>query len=139
LTREPRFAALESIEKSIAKVGEVIGAPCSSFAFPNGNYTPELAHHAVRCGAKMVMTTEPIWAGQSSALWRLPRLHFSATDSPGKIKLKVALAASGLILNNPNGSGKAYRAINRSARQSGHTTIATNFENLSSSRTRTDI
>jgi peptidoglycan/xylan/chitin deacetylase (PgdA/CDA1 family) len=139
LTREPRFAALESIEKSIAKVREVIGAPCSSFAFPNGNYTPELAHHAVRCGAKMVMTTEPIWVGESSALWRLPRLHFSATDSPGKIKLKIALAASGLILNNPNGSGKAYRGINRSGRQSGYTPIATDFENLSSSRTRTDI
>jgi peptidoglycan/xylan/chitin deacetylase (PgdA/CDA1 family) len=132
LTREPKIAAFESIEKSIAKVREMTGAPCSSFAFPNGNYTPELAQHAVRCGAKMVMTTEPIWAGEASALWRLPRLQFFAMDSPGKIKLKIAVAASGLVLNNPDGSGKAYQAINRCGRQSGHTPIATQFANLSS-------
>jgi len=133
LTREPKLAAMESIEKSITQITEVIGAPCSSFAFPNGNYTPELAQYAIRCGAKMVMTTEPIWADESSALWRLPRLQFFGMDSPGKIKLKIALAASGLILDNPDGSGKAYRAINRLARQSsGHTSTAAKIECLSS-------
>lgn len=133
LTREPKFAALESIEKSITKVREAIGAPCSSFAFPNGNYTAELAQHAVRCGAKMVMTTEPTWADESFALWRLPRLQFFGADSPGKIKLKIAVAASSLILHNPDGSGKAYRAINRLARQSsGHTSTPTKIESLSS-------
>jgi peptidoglycan/xylan/chitin deacetylase (PgdA/CDA1 family) len=118
LTREPKLAALDSIEKSIARVREVIGAPCSSFAFPNGNYTRELAQHAIRCGAQMVMTTEPTWADQRSALWRLPRLQFFAADSPGKIRFKIAVAASGVILNNPDGSGKDYRAINSRARQS---------------------
>jgi peptidoglycan/xylan/chitin deacetylase (PgdA/CDA1 family) len=117
LTRETKLAALENIEKSIARVREEIGAPCSGFAFPNGNYTAELAQHAISCGAKMVMTTEPTWADESFALWRLPRLQFCGTDSPGKIKLKTAVAASGLILNNPDGTGKTYRAINRLARQ----------------------
>jgi peptidoglycan/xylan/chitin deacetylase (PgdA/CDA1 family) len=118
LTRETKPAALENIEKSIAKVREEIGAPCTSFAFPNGNYTAELAQHAIRCGAKMVMTTEPTWADESFALWRLPRLQFFGTDSPGKIRLKTAVAATGLILSNPDGTGKTYRAINRTAKRS---------------------
>jgi peptidoglycan/xylan/chitin deacetylase (PgdA/CDA1 family) len=117
LTRETKLAALENIEKSIARVREEIGAPCSSFAFPNGNYTAELAQHAIRCGAEMVMTTEPTWADERFALWRLPRLQFFGTDSPGKITLKTAVAASGLILNNPDGTGKIYRAINRLAKR----------------------
>jgi peptidoglycan/xylan/chitin deacetylase (PgdA/CDA1 family) len=117
LTRETKLAAFENIEKSITKVREEIDAPCSSFAFPNGNYTAELAQHAIRCGVKMVMTTEPTWADENSALWRLPRLQFCGTDSHGKITLKIAVAASGLILNNPDGTGKTYRAINRLAKQ----------------------
>jgi len=117
LPRETKPAALENIEKSIAKVREEIGAPCTSFAFPNGNYTAELAQHAVRCGVKMVMTTEPTWVDESFPLWRLPRLQVFGGDSPGKIKLKTAVAASGLILNNPDGTGKTYRVINRLARR----------------------
>jgi peptidoglycan/xylan/chitin deacetylase (PgdA/CDA1 family) len=117
LPRETEAAALENIGKSIAKVREEIAAPCSSFAFPNGNYTAELAQHAVRCGAKMVMTTEPTWADASFPVWRLPRLQFFGADSLGKIKLKTAVAASGLILNNPDGTGKTYRVINRLARR----------------------
>jgi peptidoglycan/xylan/chitin deacetylase (PgdA/CDA1 family) len=119
LTRETKLAAFESIEKSIAQVREEISAPCASFAFPNGNYTAELAQHAIRCGVKMVMTTEPTWADKGFALWRLPRLQFCGTDSPGKIKLKTAVAASGLILNNPDGTGKTYRAVNRLATPTG--------------------
>src|SRR4029077_13815532 len=117
LPRETKPAALENIEKSIAKVREEIGAPCASFAFPNGNYTAELAQHAIRCGVRMVMTTEPTWADESFALWRLPRLQFFGNDSPGKIKLKTAVAAAGLVLNHPDGTGKLYRAINRLARR----------------------
>jgi peptidoglycan/xylan/chitin deacetylase (PgdA/CDA1 family) len=133
LTREPTLAALESIESSITKVREAIGAPCSSFAFPNGNYTEELAQHAIRCGAKMVMTTEPTWADKSFALWRLPRLQFSGADSPGKIKLKIAVAAPGLFLNNTDGTGKAYRVMNRLAKQkSSPPLMPTKSENLSS-------
>jgi peptidoglycan/xylan/chitin deacetylase (PgdA/CDA1 family) len=118
LTRETKAAAFESIEKSIANVSEEIGEPCPSFAFPNGNYTAELAQHATRCGVKTVMTTEPMWADQSFALWRLPRLQIFGKDSPGKIKLKVAAAATGLFLKNPDGTGHAYRAIHRLAKRS---------------------
>ena len=117
LTRETKAAALENIEKSIARISEEIGSPCTTFAFPNGNYTAELAQHAVRCGARMVMTTEPTWADDTFALWRLPRLQLFAEDSPGTIKLKIAVAATGMVRNNPDGTGRAYRAINRVARR----------------------
>ncbi len=117
LTRENKAAAFENIERSIAKVSEEIGEPCPSFAFPNGNYTAELAQHAIRCGAKTVMTTEPTWVDQRFPLWRLPRLQIFGDDSPGKIRLKAAAAAAGLILKNPDGTGHVYRAINRIARR----------------------
>jgi peptidoglycan/xylan/chitin deacetylase (PgdA/CDA1 family) len=129
LTRETKAAAFENIEKSIAKVSEELDAPCSSFAFPNGNYTAELAQHAIRCGVKVVMTTEPTWADEKSSLWRLPRLQFFGADSPGQIKLKTAVAAAGLILNNPDGTGRAYRAMNRVAgRSAGRNTILNEIE-----------
>jgi len=117
LTRENKAAAFESIERSIAKVSDETGEPCPSFAFPNGNYTAELAQHAIRCGAKTVMTTEPTWVDQSFSLCRLPRLQMFGDDSPGKIRLKAAVAAAGLILKNPDGTGRLHRAINRIARR----------------------
>ncbi|OLB27982.1 MAG: hypothetical protein AUH13_21380 [Acidobacteria bacterium 13_2_20CM_58_27] len=117
LTRESKTAAFESIARSIAKVSEEIGEACGSFAFPNGNYTAELAQHAIRCGAKMVMTTEPTWVDQRFPLWRLPRLQIFGDNSPGRIRLKAAVAAAGRILKNPDGTGRLYRAINRIARR----------------------
>jgi peptidoglycan/xylan/chitin deacetylase (PgdA/CDA1 family) len=117
LTRENKAAAFESIERSIVKVSEEIGEPCPSFAFPNGNYTAELAQHAIRCGAKTVMTTEPTWVDQRFPLWRLPRLQIFGNDNPGKVRLKAAVAAAGCILKNPDGTGRLYRVINRLARR----------------------
>jgi peptidoglycan/xylan/chitin deacetylase (PgdA/CDA1 family) len=116
LTREPKSAALENIARSIAKVGEEIGAPCESFAFPNGNYTPELAQHAIRCSAKMVMTTEPTWVDATFPLWRLPRVQLFRTDSRNRIELKIAAAAPGWMRSNPDGTGRMYRKMNRLAR-----------------------
>jgi peptidoglycan/xylan/chitin deacetylase (PgdA/CDA1 family) len=117
LTRVTRAAALENISKSIAKVREEIGASCLSFAFPNGNYTAELAQHAIRCGVKMVMTTEPTWVDETFPLWRLPRVQLFRTDSRGKMELKIATAAPGWIRSNPDGTGRTYRKFNRLARQ----------------------
>ncbi|HEX4646377.1 MAG TPA: polysaccharide deacetylase family protein, partial [Verrucomicrobiae bacterium] len=60
LTRETKAMAFAEIEESLAKAGSELGLPCTTFAFPNGTYTPELAQHAFRCGAATVMTTEPM-------------------------------------------------------------------------------
>jgi hypothetical protein len=87
-----------------------------SFAFPNGNYTAELAKHAIRSGARMVMTTEPTWADTTFPLWRLPRIQLFGTQDRGTLELKIALSATGRILTNPDGTGKVYRQINRLSR-----------------------
>src|SRR5262249_24835322 len=100
--------AFAEIEGSLTKVSAELNTPCKSFAFPNGNYTPELAQHALRCGATTVMTTEPTWVDGQSQFWRLPRMQLFGEFSPEKIELKIALASQSGILPNPNGKGKNY-------------------------------
>lgn len=130
MTREARFDALENIATSIARVSEETGEQCPSFAFPNGNYTAELAQHAIRCGVNSVMTTEPTWMDQTFPLWRVPRLQFFGSDSRARIELKTAVAASGGILSNPDGTGRIYRVVNRLARTRSKSSF-TSFESNS--------
>jgi hypothetical protein len=67
----------------------------------------------------MVMTTEPTWVDRTFPLWRLPRVQLFGKYSLGKLKLKMAVAAAGGILSNPDGTGKSYRAFNRLYGRSG--------------------
>ena len=113
LRRESESDALRGIERSIADVSARTGAPCATFAFPNGNYTAGLAQHALECGVSTVMTTEPMWAGTHFPPWRLPRLQLFGPQSRLKIDLKLALAATGHVLANPDGTGRLYRKITR--------------------------
>ncbi|HWX21809.1 MAG TPA: polysaccharide deacetylase family protein [Candidatus Binatia bacterium] len=108
LTRETKERALTEIESSLAKVGAELGGSCTTFAFPNGNYTSELAQWALRCGATTVMTTEPTWVNDRSPLWRLPRIQLFGEFNRERIELKVALAAWRGVLANPDGSGRKY-------------------------------
>ena len=122
LTRETRADAFENIARSIATVKAEIGARRPAFAFPNGNYTPELALHALHCGAGAVLTTEPVWVDDTFPPWRLPRVQLFSSHSAGVIQLKLALAATGWVLSNPDGTGRNYRAMKRlckAARNSG--------------------
>lgn len=116
MTREKKTDALENIGQSISAVGLQIGEPCTSFAFPNGNYTAELARHAVNCGVRYVMTTEPTWADATFPLWRLPRLQLFGSQNRARIQLKIVASATGQILLNPDGTGRAYAAINSLAK-----------------------
>lgn len=109
LTCEAEAVALAEVEESIAEVTNELGSPCPSFAFPNGNYTPLLARCALECGVRTVMTTEPIWVGSDPPLWRLPRVQLFGEASRAWIETKLAAAASGWILPNPDGTGWAYR------------------------------
>ncbi|HXJ60588.1 MAG TPA: polysaccharide deacetylase family protein [Verrucomicrobiae bacterium] len=109
LTREPPERALAEIEESMAKVTRELGEPCQTFAFPNGNYTVELAQHAARCGARTVMTTDPMWVDDKAILWRLPRIQLFGEGAPARLEAKIALAAFKGALVNPNGSGRSYR------------------------------
>ena len=116
MTRESRQSALDNIGLSIARVARETGAPCTTFAFPNGNYTAELARHAVRCGARLVMTAEPTWVDEQFPLWRLPRVQLFDRQDRATIELKIAVGAAGRWLPSGDGTGRVYRDINRLAR-----------------------
>lgn len=113
LTNETEERALKDIEESIQEVTSETGAQCQTFAYPNGNYNARLARHALRCGVRTVMTTEPTWVNNRFPLWRLPRVQFFGEVSRLKIDLKLAVAATGLVLTNPAGTGRLYKKVNR--------------------------
>jgi len=114
LTTEPETVALRDIEQCIAEVTARIGVQCPTFAFPNGNYTARLARHALRCGVRTVMTTEPVWASSQFPPWRLPRLQLFRNNDQRRASLKL-LAARHRLLANPDGTGRLYRRIARLA------------------------
>jgi peptidoglycan/xylan/chitin deacetylase (PgdA/CDA1 family) len=113
LTNETQPRARAEIEGSLAGVSAELGAPCRTFAFPNGNYTLDLAQHALLCGATTVMTTEPMWLRHWSSFWRLPRIQLFGGFSRARIELKIALAAVKGVLPNPDGTGREYRRARR--------------------------
>jgi peptidoglycan/xylan/chitin deacetylase (PgdA/CDA1 family) len=113
MTRETKEYAFADIARSIAQVGAETGEQCDSFAFPNGNYTVELAKHAFKCGVRTVMTTEPTWADGRNPLWCLPRVQLFGPQDRGTLELKIAVSATGSILANPDGTGKFYREARR--------------------------
>jgi peptidoglycan/xylan/chitin deacetylase (PgdA/CDA1 family) len=113
LTRETQAVALADIERSIAEVSAEIGTKCPTFAFPNGNYTARLAQYALECGVQTAMTTEPYWVDKSIPKWRLPRIQLFGNNTASRIELKLAVAAAGRILTDPNGTGRVYRKIRR--------------------------
>jgi peptidoglycan/xylan/chitin deacetylase (PgdA/CDA1 family) len=108
LTTVPVAEAKGEIQRSIAAVSENLGAPCKSFAFPNGNYTEELSRYALRCGVRTVMTTDPMWVGTAEQPWRLPRvqLHFERPNR--QHQLKIVAAALGFVLKNPDDTRRDY-------------------------------
>ena len=108
LTNETNTEAETDIKNSINDVSRHIGRHCSTFAFPNGNYTMELADHAIRCGAKTVMTTDPTWVKHDASLNYLPRIQLYNRYTHGQIQIKIAVASPGIILKNPNGLGRQY-------------------------------
>jgi len=112
LTTEQRQQALDNVSQSMAAIAQHTAAPCQSFAFPNGNYTAQLAKQALDCGARTVMTTEPTWVRPDMPLWRLPRIQLHAGFSCRKIQMKL-LAAACAALKNPDGTGRLYRRIRR--------------------------
>jgi peptidoglycan/xylan/chitin deacetylase (PgdA/CDA1 family) len=115
LTNESDEVARNEIRQSMLKLSAEIGSPCSTFAFPNGNYTNALAQYAHECGARIVMTTDPTWAGRNSPLWRLPRIQLFGSFSRSRIALKLAASATGWLLTNPDGTGRSYASGRRVA------------------------
>jgi len=117
LTRETREVAVAEIVESMRRVSAETGAVCRAFAFPNGNYTAELAQHAVKAGARVVVTTEPAWVKSYDSLCRLPRIQLFGSNSASRIMAKIALAAAEGVLANPDGTGRSYFFVRRMSRR----------------------
>jgi len=129
LTRESPLVATEEIAGSLSDVSEAIGTPCHTFAFPNGNHSPELAQFAVACGARTVVTTDPAWVRPTDCLWRLPRVQLFAAYSPAEIAWKVGFSALGFVISNPDGTGRRYALWRR--RWNAYPGALSNVERLS--------
>lgn len=108
LTREDSNTALLEIRSSLRRITAELGAPCRTFAFPNGNHTRALRRFAVECGATTVMTTDPGWVGRSTPLCRLPRVQLYQSSTRTHIIRKTALALVPGALTNPDGTGRRY-------------------------------
>jgi peptidoglycan/xylan/chitin deacetylase (PgdA/CDA1 family) len=108
LTREATEYACAEIADSIQRVATELNAACTTFCFPNGNYTERLARHAQACGAATVMTCEPAWAGPGSDTWRLPRIQVFGRQSALYATTKVMAARVPGLLPNPDGTGRRY-------------------------------
>jgi peptidoglycan/xylan/chitin deacetylase (PgdA/CDA1 family) len=115
LTRETKQRAFAEIQDSMGAVSHQLGVKCNSFAFPNGNYSMELAMHALDSGATTIMTTTPAWACPAAQLWCLPRIQLFGNFSQTQIELKIALAAIRGALANPDGSGRRREWLERPA------------------------
>jgi peptidoglycan/xylan/chitin deacetylase (PgdA/CDA1 family) len=109
--------AKNDIEESIKVVSSEIGQQCRTFAYPNGNYTSRLSQAALNAGVDTVMTTEPIWVGEHSGNWRLPRIQLFNEHDIKRNLFKLVLAKYGRFLKNPDGTGKIYQLIDRQARK----------------------
>jgi peptidoglycan/xylan/chitin deacetylase (PgdA/CDA1 family) len=108
LTNESDVAGRNEIRQSLARVAVEVGSVCTTFAFPNGNYTSALAQYALACGARVVMTTDPTWVRLGAPLWCLPRIQTFRGCSEARMEAKLAAGALGCLLKSPDGTGRCY-------------------------------
>ena len=108
LTNEKEDAARADILQSIQCVGRELNTPCTTIAFPNGNYNKTLCEYALRCGVNSVMSTDPRWQSRLDSMCALPRIQFHNTYDRSRIQLKLLAAVPGMILTNPDGTGRRY-------------------------------
>lgn len=109
LTNESAEDADSEVHDSIATLGKQLGRPCLSFAFPNGNFTPRLIEVAQSAGAQFIVTTEPVWVPRGRAMPApLPRIQLHPKQGPEQMLLKLLAARPGLVLRDPNGTGRQY-------------------------------
>lgn len=108
LPNESSEKAEDEIRGSIKTIGKNIGTKCTTFAFPNGNYTDELAEYALSCGVGTVMTTEPVWVRTKTVLKQMPRIDIYNHYDKYRVLLKVSAAMPGFVLKNPDGTERRY-------------------------------
>lgn len=109
LTNETIEAARVEIEDSIDTVTRMTGKRCETFAFPNGSFSESLVDIARSAGASTVLTTEPIWVTPPRcANGLLPRIQLHEKQSGRVMLAKLLSARPGMLLGDPNGTGRQY-------------------------------
>ena len=66
--------AEQEIQLSRDEIERQLGVAPTLFAYPNGNYTPELEALLVRHGFKAAVTTRKDWLKMGVSLFRIPRI-----------------------------------------------------------------
>jgi peptidoglycan/xylan/chitin deacetylase (PgdA/CDA1 family) len=74
LDRVPPEQAEREIVQSRDEMGQNLGLRPTLFAYPNGNFTPELKDMLLRHGFEAAMTTHKAWIGRDCDLFAMPRI-----------------------------------------------------------------
>lgn len=106
LTNETPEHARFEIKHSMRRVREELGAPCPSFAFPNGNFNSQLVRMAAETGAETIMTTVPRWVERCTSQSVLPRIQLHPHKGSSMAFAKISAALPGFLLKNPNRYGR---------------------------------
>lgn len=90
LDQIPLEAARASIARSSDLLGEWTGQEIRHFAFPNGNYTPELLDLVTDLGfaSATILEERPVPRGASP--FALPRISVGRYDSAARVRLRLA-------------------------------------------------
>ena len=61
-------------------------------ADPHGEWNPSIAEAAAAAGYAAAFTIDPGWIRPGSDRWALPRVEVLASDTPGRLRFKLATA-----------------------------------------------
>lgn len=61
-------------------------------AYPHGEWSPSIAEAAVAAGYAAAFTIDPGWIRPGSSPWALPRVEVLASDTPARLRFKLATA-----------------------------------------------
>ena len=92
LTKVPEAVAEAELRESADQI-EAAGLPRPrAFAYPHGEWNPELARLAGAAGYEAAFTIDPGRIRASGDRWALPRIEVLADDTPRSLRLKLATA-----------------------------------------------
>ncbi|HWO82162.1 MAG TPA: polysaccharide deacetylase family protein, partial [Solirubrobacterales bacterium] len=92
LTKLPEEVAAAELRDSAAQI-EAAGLPRPrAFAYPHGEWSPELARLAGAAGYAAAFTIDPGRISADGDRWALPRIEVLASDTPRSLRFKLATA-----------------------------------------------
>jgi peptidoglycan/xylan/chitin deacetylase (PgdA/CDA1 family) len=87
LTRVPEAEARQEILESAGAIEDKLGQPCKFFAYPNGDWSPEVRNWVANAGYEFAFANKPgVWT-QETNRWSVPRCNIwegSVVSASGK-------------------------------------------------------